>query len=387
VGPGLWDGKFASPYPTTHLFDALGRETSKTVTRNPALFKGQGDPTLTTSYAYSIDGASAAGFMPVVAVPLVGITTSISLPKAAAVGGTPLAMSRTYDRAGKLMSTTQHLNAGQADVTSQYFYDPAGDVVQIVDARGNTIYSTYDGLGRKVRVQDPDRGPSIFSWDGLGVGNILSKSDFGGPYAYGDASRTVNNAGPHAVLTVNAPVTSAVPWQYRIDGEPSFDLMSARGGDTEGDGIVEVVAAVGGLVYLGKHTDWETSGPLEGPVQPPEVLPGKVETLPDPKPEEQPKPQADGAGAMSRGPGGVEQKPSTAQKPGVPSNLQDTLDRIDRGEGFPHRNDGSIFRNREGNLPSQPPGYYHEYVHPTSGVWPGRAARHHGSKRRNLLYS
>ena len=49
-------------------------------------------------------------------------------------------------------------------------------------------------------------------------------------------------------------------------------------------------------------------------------------------------------------------------------DLGPTLDRISRGERFPHRNDGSIFRNREGRLPSKPDGYYREYVHPTPGT-------------------
>ncbi len=49
-------------------------------------------------------------------------------------------------------------------------------------------------------------------------------------------------------------------------------------------------------------------------------------------------------------------------------DLQPTLDRIERGEKFPHRNDGSTFRNLEKRLPKQPAGYYTEYVHPTPGI-------------------
>jgi guanyl-specific ribonuclease Sa len=48
--------------------------------------------------------------------------------------------------------------------------------------------------------------------------------------------------------------------------------------------------------------------------------------------------------------------------------LQSTLTRIDKGVKFPHRNDGSIFQNKEGLLPKKPPGYYREYVHPTPGI-------------------
>lgn len=50
------------------------------------------------------------------------------------------------------------------------------------------------------------------------------------------------------------------------------------------------------------------------------------------------------------------------------SGLQGTLDRIARGQSFPHRNDGSVFGNREQLLPTQPSGYYREFVHPTPGI-------------------
>lgn len=50
-----------------------------------------------------------------------------------------------------------------------------------------------------------------------------------------------------------------------------------------------------------------------------------------------------------------------------------TIDRIQSGAKFPHRNDGTTFQNREGRLPQpeQPTligGYYTEYVVPTPGV-------------------
>jgi guanyl-specific ribonuclease Sa len=52
----------------------------------------------------------------------------------------------------------------------------------------------------------------------------------------------------------------------------------------------------------------------------------------------------------------------------LPDGVQATLDRIARGESYPHRDDGTVFGNREGLLPAQPAGYYREFVHPTPGV-------------------
>lgn len=49
-------------------------------------------------------------------------------------------------------------------------------------------------------------------------------------------------------------------------------------------------------------------------------------------------------------------------------DLQPTMDRINSGGTHPHRNDGSTFQNREGQLPQQNSGYYTEYVHPTPGM-------------------
>ena len=49
-------------------------------------------------------------------------------------------------------------------------------------------------------------------------------------------------------------------------------------------------------------------------------------------------------------------------------DLKPPLDRIASGKKFPHRNDGAIFKNREGLLPQRPEGYYKEYVVETPGL-------------------
>ncbi|UZE21568.1 filamentous hemagglutinin N-terminal domain-containing protein [Pseudomonas sp. B21-056] len=49
-------------------------------------------------------------------------------------------------------------------------------------------------------------------------------------------------------------------------------------------------------------------------------------------------------------------------------DLGPTLDRIKSGGSYPHKNDGSVFKNNGGDLPVQPAGYYKEYVHPSPGI-------------------
>jgi guanyl-specific ribonuclease Sa len=48
--------------------------------------------------------------------------------------------------------------------------------------------------------------------------------------------------------------------------------------------------------------------------------------------------------------------------------LEKTLELIQRGGPFPHRQDGAVFQNRERRLPQQPRGYYHEYTVRTPGA-------------------
>ncbi|WP_405729437.1 ribonuclease [Streptomyces sp. NBC_00028] len=51
----------------------------------------------------------------------------------------------------------------------------------------------------------------------------------------------------------------------------------------------------------------------------------------------------------------------------LPSQAYDTLGLIKSGGPFPYSQDGSVFQNREGVLPSQSTGYYHEYTVKTPG--------------------
>ncbi|MFC8708784.1 MULTISPECIES: ribonuclease domain-containing protein [unclassified Streptomyces] len=58
----------------------------------------------------------------------------------------------------------------------------------------------------------------------------------------------------------------------------------------------------------------------------------------------------------------------------LPSQAHHTLDLIDQGGPFPYDQDGVVFQNREGVLPSRSSGYYHEYTVVTPGS-PTRGAR------------
>ena len=59
----------------------------------------------------------------------------------------------------------------------------------------------------------------------------------------------------------------------------------------------------------------------------------------------------------------------------LPAEARDTIALIQRGGPFPHRQDGSVFGNREGRLPRQPRGWYREYTVETPGL------DHRGTRR------
>ena len=59
----------------------------------------------------------------------------------------------------------------------------------------------------------------------------------------------------------------------------------------------------------------------------------------------------------------------------LPREARDTIALIQRDGPFPHRQDGSVFGNREQRLPQRPRGYYREYTVDTPGLG------HRGARR------
>lgn len=67
--------------------------------------------------------------------------------------------------------------------------------------------------------------------------------------------------------------------------------------------------------------------------------------------------------------------PDASVPAGLPPEAVATLQLIERGGPFPHRQDGTVFQNREGLLPQRPRGYYREYTVRTPGL------SHRGARR------
>ncbi len=59
----------------------------------------------------------------------------------------------------------------------------------------------------------------------------------------------------------------------------------------------------------------------------------------------------------------------------LPPEARATIELIQRGGPYPHRQDGSVFGNRESHLPAMPRGHYREYTVATPGL------DHRGARR------
>lgn len=75
---------------------------------------------------------------------------------------------------------------------------------------------------------------------------------------------------------------------------------------------------------------------------------------------------APAAGSYAGSPSAVTAIPSCALS-SLPSQAADTLRLIHSGGPFPYSQDGVVFQNREGILPAESTGYYHEYTVKTPG--------------------
>ena len=71
----------------------------------------------------------------------------------------------------------------------------------------------------------------------------------------------------------------------------------------------------------------------------------------------------------------------------LPPEARQTVNLIRQGGPFPYARDGAIFSNREGRLPKQKRGYYHEYTVKTSGARDRGARRIVAGERGEIYYT
>jgi RHS repeat-associated protein len=97
-----------------------------------------------------------------------------------------------------------------------YGYDDADQLIEIVDAYGNNFSFTYDSLGRRTRLQDPDIGEWNYTYDI--TGNLVSQAGGGGNLITGDGFfREYNNLNQLIRIRNGSSVSGAVVEEYYYD--------------------------------------------------------------------------------------------------------------------------------------------------------------------------
>lgn len=80
---------------------------------------------------------------------------------------------KSFDSNDKLVQVAE-FNDGKTYVT-RYVYSPLGELLQTIDHPGNISIHSYDSLGRKVKIVDPDLGERTSNYDK--AGNVIAMTD------------------------------------------------------------------------------------------------------------------------------------------------------------------------------------------------------------------
>jgi RHS repeat-associated protein/uncharacterized repeat protein (TIGR01451 family) len=100
--------------------------------------------------------------------------------------------ARSADAFGRMIQVQELGEGGSLYATTNYGYDTADRLVQVLDAKNNATTIQYDLLGRKTSMRDPDLGLWSYTYDALG--NLASQTDARGQtlaFTYDSLNRLV----------------------------------------------------------------------------------------------------------------------------------------------------------------------------------------------------
>jgi RHS repeat-associated protein len=135
----------------------------------------------------------------------------------------------TFDGLGRLIGVEEVnlVNGQREQYTTRYEYDRLGNLTRIVDAAGNVKTQTFDALGRKLTINDPDRGHAAFTYDD--VGNVVETVDAKGQqirYTFDAANRILSQN----FVTGEGDLTPEVIYHYDADLSPDYpDAQNTQG--------------------------------------------------------------------------------------------------------------------------------------------------------------
>jgi len=80
------------------------------------------------------------------------------------------------DCLGRVKRVIEYSESGE--LYTDYQYNAAGDLLTVTDAMGNVTSMSYDSLGRKIGMIDPDMGSWHYIYDANG--NLITQTDANG---------------------------------------------------------------------------------------------------------------------------------------------------------------------------------------------------------------
>ncbi|MFC1807882.1 RHS repeat-associated core domain-containing protein [Candidatus Omnitrophota bacterium] len=134
-----------------------------------------------------------------------------------------------YDAFKRLIQVREHNNFNTYD--TYYVYDALGNLKQVTDNQGNITTISYDSLGRKLSMTDPDMGTWSYFYDDNG--NLVSQTD--------NKSQTINftyDALNRLVIKLVGAASggdSTITYTYDqgINGQGRLNRVDYEGGSTE----------------------------------------------------------------------------------------------------------------------------------------------------------
>jgi RHS repeat-associated protein len=139
--PGTFNTGLDTVAPTKSAYDVLDRVTKTTFPDNT-----------TTSYAYGF-GTDRSGL------------TQFQQTVTDAAGHQKLYFRDVKEQLVSLKELHTPTNAGQQAIWTSYGYDPLGELTSVRDNNSNTTRQSFDNLGRRTVVDNPDTGKTETSYD------------------------------------------------------------------------------------------------------------------------------------------------------------------------------------------------------------------------------
>ena len=144
------------------------------------------------------------------------------------------ARTERKDYLGRIVEVIEHTEAGESSTT--YTYNAANDLLQVANALGHVVAMSYDTLGRKVAIDDPDMGRWSYAYDA--AGRLVAQTDakdqttrFSHDALGRVVAKTYSTADPPVSYVYDGPGENGIGRLYRVENAVaettyrSYDVM------------------------------------------------------------------------------------------------------------------------------------------------------------------